>query len=510
MTKFSHNWIVTAWCLIAGFLVIGVWQGCGEKSGEMDAEIITRVGDRTITRTEFDRGYAFAPSSVKQGSPENVKQRFLDGMIEEKLLAIAAEEHSLDGNPELKRKLQYYEDREIIRELYRRNVRKEITLSREEIDDAFRKQGIELHVRHLFTRDRETADSLRQLLEAGESFQSLAREVFSDPKLAESGGDLGMITWGDLDAGLEEAAFRVPVGEISAPVESRFGYHILRVESRVRSGFQTVNEYVNRRESIETVLRRRKEQEKAHRFIQETMEPLNTELKGRPFWVLVDAIWSRMGPEPDTLKTLLRHDELNFLHRELTDYRHAPLVTSTARNWTVTEVLDLYRYHPMGLSLKSHSHLAASLKNVIGILTRDSYLAELGRKRGLAKARQVQETRSQWRDRLLADQFRRLVYDSLTVSEKSATAYYNRHKKELKSQPGLQAVSRRYHQLPAAQKLKVKARAKQSLLRSVLEKELTALRESVPVRINYGALEQIRLPDANAPRKIDLVGTWLQ
>ncbi|WPL15668.1 Peptidyl-prolyl cis-trans isomerase D [Thiorhodovibrio winogradskyi] len=71
--------------------------------------------------------------------------------------------------------------------------------------------------------------ALRERLLAGEAFASVAGEESDDPVSAEAGGDLGEIERGTLDPVLEQAAFSLSPGEVSEPVRSRFGYHLLEV-----------------------------------------------------------------------------------------------------------------------------------------------------------------------------------------------------------------------------------------------------------------------------------------
>lgn len=77
------------------------------------------------------------------------------------------------------------------------------------------------------------ADSLRQLLVTGEAeFEEVARNQSADQATAESGGNLGRFARGDLAGPLGDAAFSTPVGQVSEPIMSPRGYHLLRVDTR--------------------------------------------------------------------------------------------------------------------------------------------------------------------------------------------------------------------------------------------------------------------------------------
>lgn len=96
-------------------------------------------------------------------------------------------------------------------------------------------------VRHILLQvpadaDADTADAiksrlsdLREQIESGADFSGVASEYSEDPVSAAQGGDLGMVTRGIMDPAFEQAAFELQPGEVSDPVRSRFGYHLIEV-----------------------------------------------------------------------------------------------------------------------------------------------------------------------------------------------------------------------------------------------------------------------------------------
>lgn len=76
----------------------------------------------------------------------------------------------------------------------------------------------------------DTAKALKKQLNEGANFEKLAKENSSDPVSAAQGGDLGFFKRGDMVPTFEDKAFSMKVGEVSEPVKSEFGYHIIKVE----------------------------------------------------------------------------------------------------------------------------------------------------------------------------------------------------------------------------------------------------------------------------------------
>lgn len=82
---------------------------------------------------------------------------------------------------------------------------------------------------HILVADEATAKEVKSKLDAGEDFSELAKEYSTDTTTAESGGDLGYFSSGDMVAEFEEVAFALGENEISDPVKTEYGYHIIKV-----------------------------------------------------------------------------------------------------------------------------------------------------------------------------------------------------------------------------------------------------------------------------------------
>ena len=100
----------------------------------------------------------------------------------------------------------------------------------ERIESRVPTAGEQVHARHILVEDEETARTVLERLRAGEDFSALAEEFSIDPGSKSEGGDLGWFTRGRMVKAFEDVAFSLPVGEISEPVQSEFGYHIIKVE----------------------------------------------------------------------------------------------------------------------------------------------------------------------------------------------------------------------------------------------------------------------------------------
>jgi parvulin-like peptidyl-prolyl isomerase len=106
-------------------------------------------------------------------------------------------------------------------QLYREKLQAELTQELQPTDE-------QVWARHILVETEEEANAIYERLQAGEDFAELAGELSQDTGSGAVGGDLGWFGRGAMVAPFEEAAFSLEVGEISEPVKSDFGYHIIQ------------------------------------------------------------------------------------------------------------------------------------------------------------------------------------------------------------------------------------------------------------------------------------------
>jgi parvulin-like peptidyl-prolyl isomerase len=109
----------------------------------------------------------------------------------------------------------------------------------------------QIWARHILVEDEATAQDVLNRLKAGEDFGEVAKEVSQDPGSGINGGDLGWFGKGAMVAPFEEAAFKLNPGEISDPVQSDFGYHIIQVIAKQGRPY-TADQYEAKRSSAFT------------------------------------------------------------------------------------------------------------------------------------------------------------------------------------------------------------------------------------------------------------------
>jgi foldase protein PrsA len=108
----------------------------------------------------------------------------------------------------------------------------DVKVTDKELKDYYDSYQPEIKARHILVADEKTANEVKKKLDGGAKFEDVAKEYSTDTASAQNGGDLGWFGTGKMDPDFEKAAYALKVNEISAPVKSQFGYHIIQLTDK--------------------------------------------------------------------------------------------------------------------------------------------------------------------------------------------------------------------------------------------------------------------------------------
>jgi foldase protein PrsA len=128
-----------------------------------------------------------------------------------------------------------YQDENDFREALKINlleqkaVYKTIKVTDKQLKAAYASYKPDIKARHILVSDENSANDIEAKLKAGAKFEDLAKQYSTDTASASNGGDLGWFGTGEMDSDFEKAAFALKLNEISSPVKTQYGYHIIQV-----------------------------------------------------------------------------------------------------------------------------------------------------------------------------------------------------------------------------------------------------------------------------------------
>lgn len=198
--------------------------------------VVATVGDETITEADL----AFAAEDLGEdiaGVPPTEQRAFLLSMlIDMKVMAQGAREAGMADTELFKRRLAYLEQRALYRAFFSEQINASVTP--EAVQTAYEafiadiEPQQQVRASHILVETEDEAKAVIAELEGGRAFEEVAREKSIDPGAA-NGGDLGFFSAGMMVQPFAEAAFALSEpGQLSAPVQSQFGWHVIKLAEK--------------------------------------------------------------------------------------------------------------------------------------------------------------------------------------------------------------------------------------------------------------------------------------
>ncbi|MBP9020894.1 MAG: peptidylprolyl isomerase [Syntrophobacterales bacterium] len=251
---------------VAALLVLFVSAGTALAADE----VLARIGKRVVTEKDIEYLIALYPENEQallKGSAE-YREVLLKNMVTVIVVSDIAKKKSFDKKGDIGKQVEMIVNEYLARAYVEQEILGGVTVSDEEVEKFYRdnqsafENPEQLRVRHILisvkpgasdeeknAAKKKTTDILERV-KKGEDFAKLAEEHSEDPGSRQKGGDLGYIARNTTMPELEQAAFALEVGRVSGPVETAFGFHLIKVEEKKKASvapFDQVKEEVRRK-----------------------------------------------------------------------------------------------------------------------------------------------------------------------------------------------------------------------------------------------------------------------
>jgi peptidyl-prolyl cis-trans isomerase C len=244
LPRFAPRRRPLAFAIMAALLFIApAVSGCSKNSSNSSSEapasasdpVIARVNGVDITQGDLALAEEDVGSEMQAVSPEAKREQLISYLADIIMVTQAADKKNLADNPDFKRRLAFLRNKLLMGYELQQEAKTAVTdeALHQTYDEAVKSMAgqEEVRARHILVESEDEAKALLEQLKNGADFASLAKEKSKDPGAAE-GGDLGYFTKDQMVPEFADVAFKMYPGQLSNPVKTQFGWHVIKVEDR--------------------------------------------------------------------------------------------------------------------------------------------------------------------------------------------------------------------------------------------------------------------------------------
>lgn len=230
----------------------------------MEKKILATVGEKEITNLDVESALkSLDPYQAMHFQTEEGKKQLLEDLVNQELFYIQAKENQLHNDEDFKAEMKKIEEN-MLKQYSINKILSSVTLTEEEKKAFFEANKSRFNkpesasAKHILVDSEDLANDILNKINNNElTFESAASAHSTCPS-KDAGGDLGTFTRGQMVPEFEEAVFNMNNGEVSGPVKTQFGYHLIKLEDRQSGG---ESEYEEVKNEIERSLMYQKQSE---------------------------------------------------------------------------------------------------------------------------------------------------------------------------------------------------------------------------------------------------------
>jgi peptidyl-prolyl cis-trans isomerase C len=194
-----------------------------------NAQNIAIVNGKAVPTSRVE---ALAQQVARSGRPvtPEVEAQIKEEVIAREIFMQEAQKRGLDATPEYKSQIELARQTILIRELFAEFQKTDADVQAEYDKFVAANGGKEYRARHILVETKEQAEAILASLKKGGKFEDIAKKQSKDPGSGANGGDLDWAAAGNYVKEFSDAMVALNKGQVSAPVQSQFGFHIIRLD----------------------------------------------------------------------------------------------------------------------------------------------------------------------------------------------------------------------------------------------------------------------------------------
>ena len=423
MRFYRHCAVLAAVLLLAGYGCAGHEEEPAPLADTQSDAAVASAGTRSIDWRLLQRSFQLDARWQRGQTREAAYRLQLDYLIDQKLLAQEALANGALQDPALAGYLQAIQEKEMIKELYRREVASRVEISEETYRQAYRYSKKKVQFEYITTPDLERARIY---------LQQLRRLPLGDIVLKDAGTDekgvSPMFGFGDVAEELEPLVFEMEAQEVGGPVEVEGNFMVVKVVDGQVEKFMSEIDYATEKSRIKRVLFDRRAGDISNAYIESLLKDENVRINPRAFTPLArkfaEIVENKTSAEP--FPVYVSDRELHTVQAQLADLGDAVLVSFNAGQLTVKEFLTRLQNMPNGIRPKVN--MAPHLRKAIAGVVRNYYLAAEARRQGLDQSPEVLYEVQAQQDEALAIYWSGKIRRRLAVSAEEVAEFKQKEK----------------------------------------------------------------------------------
>jgi peptidyl-prolyl cis-trans isomerase C len=247
----------------------------------MENKVLAIVNGSEITEKDIERSLLRFPKETQDHyKTEEGKKQFLEQIINFDLIYNYALDNGMKNDPEYIEQVSFIE-KDILIQMGVKNIMADVDITEEEIQKYYEnnsemfKSEETASAKHILVDTLDQMEEIKTEITNGMSFEEAAQKYSKCPSSAQ-GGSLGSFTRGRMVPEFEKAAFELEVGQISEPVKTQFGYHLIKLDEKNLGEAKSLEE--SRQMIVKNILNQ-KQNEKYISSVTELKNKYDVELK---------------------------------------------------------------------------------------------------------------------------------------------------------------------------------------------------------------------------------------
>jgi peptidyl-prolyl cis-trans isomerase C len=224
--------------------------------------VVAKVNGKEIRQSDLAAAEEDLGAQAAQLPPDAKREYLISYLTDAMLVAKAAEDKKIADDPEFKRKLETARSKILMEVFLTQEAKRAATDAemRKVYDEAIKQVASEEEVsaRHILVETEDDAKKIVADLKKGGDFAAIAKEKSKDPGSKDNGGDLGFFTKDQMVPEFAEVAYKLDKGQLSDPVKTQFGWHIIKVEDKRKKPAPTFEQV---KDQVETFVVRKAQAE---------------------------------------------------------------------------------------------------------------------------------------------------------------------------------------------------------------------------------------------------------